>query len=419
MGQSCAAKPFLRAPYPVWRGEDVCGKRVVVYEEQGLGDIIQFCRYLALLAEMGAAVTFLLRSRMHALIRSLGQAVRVSDTFPVDETFDYQCALLSLPLAFGTTVENIPARTPYLQADAERIRSWKQKLGDAGFKIGIAWQGSKTGKIDVGRSFALAEFAGVSRIPNIRLISLQKNEGVEQLRDLPEGMTVEDLGENFDSGTDAFVDTAAVMANLDLVISSDTSAAHLAGALGRPVWLALKHVPDWRWMLDRTDSPWYPTMRLFRQRTRGDWNGVFADIEMALREAIGSGRRPVGEAAQKAPTPRVPVSWGEVIDRITILEIKDGELVDEIARANVKKELNLLQDTVSALVDLDQISTLKADLKAVNIDIWKTEDIIREKESSGEFDQAFVELARSVYRKNDQRSKIKRQINSVLSSEIL
>ena len=158
--------------------------------------------------------------------------------------------------------------------------------GGDGFKIGVAWQGRKAGGIDRGRSFALAEFFALSRLPNVRLISLQKGDGVEQLRDMPEGMAVETPGEDFDAGDEAFLDTAAVMENLDLVISSDTAAAHLAGALGRPVWLALKQVPDWRWMLDRTDSPWYPTMRLFRQRARGDWKGVFAEIESALRERI-------------------------------------------------------------------------------------------------------------------------------------
>jgi hypothetical protein len=122
--------------------------------------------------------------------------------------------------------------------------------------------------IDIGRSFPLTHFEGLSKIPGVRLISLQKNAGVEQLRELPAGMSVETLGDEFDAGPDAFLDTAAAMESLDLVIASDTAVAHLAGALGRPVWVALKYVPDWRWLLDRADSPWYPTMRLFRQKRR-------------------------------------------------------------------------------------------------------------------------------------------------------
>ena len=178
---------------------------------------------------------------------------------------------------------------PYLQADPERVERWRQRIGGEGFKVGIAWQG-RPGKLDAGRSFALAAFEAISGLANVRLISLQKNQGSDQLERLPEGMTVETLGEDFDAGPDAFLDSAAVMANLDLVISSDTAIAHLAGALGRPVWVALKHVPDWRWLLDRPDSPWYPTMTLFRQPARGDWKNVFqsmADRLSVMTETTG------------------------------------------------------------------------------------------------------------------------------------
>jgi hypothetical protein len=158
-----------------------------------------------------------------------------------------------------------------------------------GFKVGIGWQGNPKGAIDRGRSIPLAQFATLSQVPDVRLISLQRTHGLDQLERLPPGMTVETLGA-FDEGDDAFLDTAAIMQNLDLVVTSDTAIAHLAGALGRPVWVALKHVPDWRWMLDRSDSPWYPTMRLFRQTARGQWESVFASIADALR-ATAAARR--------------------------------------------------------------------------------------------------------------------------------
>jgi tetratricopeptide (TPR) repeat protein len=277
-----APKRKLVAPFPHWKGESIADKKIIVYEEQGIGDVIQFSRYLRLLTALGAQVTFFVRPNLLGLMRSLDEALRVLMVYPAGESFDYQSALLSLPLGFGTSLATIPADTPYLRAEPERVRKWTDRIGKQGFKIGIAWQGNKAAKIDNGRSFALVEFLGVSQIPNVRLISLQKNEGVEQLRDLPDGMQVETLGDNFDADDDAFLDTAAVMENLDLVISSDTAIAHLAGALGRPVWVALRHVPDWRWLLDRTDSAWYPTMRLFRQRTRDDWRGVFSEIEAAL-----------------------------------------------------------------------------------------------------------------------------------------
>ena len=412
-----ATERKLTAPFPVWKGENVSDKKIIVYEEQGLGDVIHFSRYLRLLRALGAQVTFLVRPNLHGLMQALDQTVRVVAVYPAKENFDYQSALLSLPFAFGTNLERIPAETPYLHAEPERARKWKDKLGDQGFKIGIAWRGSKAGKVDIGRSFALAEFLGVSQLPNVRLISLQKNEGVEQLRELPEGMKVETLGDDYDAGDDAFLDTAAVMENLDLIISSDTSIAHLAGALGRPVWVALKYVPDWRWMLDRTDSPWYPSMRLFRQHTRDDWRGVHSDIEDALRELIGAADQQAKKGRLK--TPLTPISWGELIDKITILEIKSVEIVKELARTNVLKELLLLQGIADKHGVCGDIADLERDLKAVNSALWRIEDAIREKERRGEFDAEFIELARSVYKRNDERALIKRQINNIFDSELV
>jgi ADP-heptose:LPS heptosyltransferase len=218
-------------------------------------------------------------------MRTLSPSIKLlkEDESPLQ--FDYHCPLMSLPMALETAIGSIPRDTPYLCAETDRVERWKQRLGHDGFKIGVAWQGSKA-KIDIGRSFALAEFFSVSQIPNVRLVCLQKNEGIEQLSALPAGMIIESLGEEFDAGADAFLDAAAVMENLDLIITSDTAIAHLAGALGRPVWVALKHVPDWRWLLDRRDSPWYPTMRLFRQRTPDDWKSVFSDIANELTMVV-------------------------------------------------------------------------------------------------------------------------------------
>jgi tetratricopeptide (TPR) repeat protein len=407
----------LKADCPVWKGESISGKRVIVYEEQGLGDTIQFSRYLRKLSDLQAQVTFLVHPDLHRLLRTLGHAVQFVGTDPVGESFDYQCALLSLPLAFGTTLESVPAEIPYLRAEPVRVAKWRERLGEQGFKIGVAWQGSKAGKIDIGRSFALAEFLGVSRLPNVRLISLQKGEGVEHLRDLPEGMAVETLGDDYDGDEGAFLDAAAVMETLDLVISSDTSIAHLAGALGRPTWVALKHVPDWRWLLDGAESPWYPTMRLFRQRTMDDWTGVFSEIEYALRELMGDKR--ASELAHNASAPMAPISWGELIDKITILEIKIVEIVSEAARANVTKELILLQKLASTQRASDQLLDLRSKLKAVNAALWKIEAAIREKDRKNQFDEEFIELARSVYRRNDERAAIKRMINTALASDII
>src|SRR5262249_19249888 len=197
--------------------------------------------------------------------------------------YDFQCALMSLPLRFNTDLSSIPSKIPYLAAEEKLLARWKARIGKHGFKIGIAWQGNPQARIDQGRSIPVAEFVSLSRLPGVRLISLQKHHGLAQLARLPADCKIETLGDDFDSGPDAFVDTAAVMESLDLIITSDTSIAHLAGALARPTWVALKHVPDWRWMLDRKDSPWYPKMRLFRQSARDDWRSVFTAIERELR----------------------------------------------------------------------------------------------------------------------------------------
>jgi ADP-heptose:LPS heptosyltransferase len=192
---------------------------------------------------------------------------------------------MSLPLAFRTTVRSIPAGGPYLSADPQRVERWASRLRGPEFKIGVAWLGSAAGT-RVGRSAPLAQFRRLAETPGVRLISLQKAEAAGSRAELPEGVKVEFLGDDFDTGGDAFLDTAAVMKVLDLVISVDTAVAHLAGALGVPTWAALKSVPHWFWLLERSDSPWYPTMRLFRQKTAGDWQGVFAEIESALADFI-------------------------------------------------------------------------------------------------------------------------------------
>jgi hypothetical protein len=195
---------------------------------------------------------------------------------------------MSLPLAFKTTVETIPKQIPYIFSNVDLQNKWREHLGDEGFKVAICWQGNIKSKADVGRSFMVSLFEGLSNIDGVRLISLQKNEGLEQLKNLPEGMRVEILPDDFDSGENSFLDSAAMMNCVDLVITSDTALTHLAGALGVKTWLPLKYVPEWRWMLDRNDSPWYPNHRLFRQTTRDDWASVFKEMEYELKSLVNN-----------------------------------------------------------------------------------------------------------------------------------
>ncbi|MDC0121723.1 tetratricopeptide repeat protein, partial [Amylibacter sp.] len=268
----------------IWDGkQSLDNKRFVVYEEQGLGDIIQFCRYLPFLEQKGADVTFKVKPALHALLQTLDSDITLSTTDTDETQIDFEAPLMSLPHLFKTHLEIIPSTNPYLYADHDRKKTWGKKLRTDRFKIGICWQGSKT-KVDVGRSFPLSLFEGISKAPNVELISLHKGEGEHQIEDISFELTT--FGADFDFGDDAFLDTAAVMMNCDLIITSDTAVAHLAGALGCQTWVVLKHVPDWRWMLDRSDSPWYSTMTLYRQKIPGDWACVFDAINRNLRTLI-------------------------------------------------------------------------------------------------------------------------------------
>jgi tetratricopeptide (TPR) repeat protein len=275
-------------PARLWQGpsQSVAGKSVLIYAEQGMGDIIQFSRYLIALGAMGAQPVLAVRDPLTRLLRSLPVATTFIPENTVPKALDFHAPLLSLPHLFATTLETIPAPVPYLAAEADRVAHWRRHLGDHGFRVAISWQGKVHGANDSFRAFPLAALAPLAAMPGVRLISVQKGEGAEQLETLPAGMTVERLGEDFDAGFDAFIDSAAVMQACDLVISCDTAIAHLAGALGRPVWTALKSVPEWRWQMDRSDSPWYPTMTLYRQPRADDWGSVVAAMARDLKPKL-------------------------------------------------------------------------------------------------------------------------------------
>jgi hypothetical protein len=229
-------------------------------------------------------------SLIHLLARCPGidRVTSDSDNWPA---FDVYAPLASLPRLLQTTLDTIPAYLPYLFADAQLVTNWRERLGNVGgLRIGINWHsGAGQGEFRK-RNIPLPCFSALTQLPGTSFISLQKGPGSEQLAVANDRLSVVDLGPDFDTTHGRFMDTAAVMMNLDLVITSDTSIPHLAGALGVPVWLALPNIPDWRWLLNRTDSPWYPTMRLIRQKTAGDWTSVFSEIEVELRDMINGSR---------------------------------------------------------------------------------------------------------------------------------
>lgn len=274
-------------PYrqPVWSGkEDIAGKTLFAYLRKGLGDAIHFYRYALLAQERGAHVVLSLNDPLLPLLRNAVRPVPVIGLGEAPPHFDYHVSLMNLPHVLGAGVATMDR---YLAAEPARVEAWRKRIGDHGYRIGVAWQGDTVALGAEGKAFPLAALQGIARLPGVRLINLQKNAGAEQLKTLPEGMKVEAFDE-LDSGPGAFLDSAAIMETLDLVISSDTAAAHLAGALGVPAWIALKYVPEWRWFLDRTDTPWYPRARLFRQSSPGEWAAVFEVMETELRQILGA-----------------------------------------------------------------------------------------------------------------------------------
>ena len=285
--------PSLRPPTdaPLWSGEDLRGRSILVCAEIGSGDIIQFSRYVPLLAERGAIVSFLVPDRLMRILAGLPRPVRLISSVDPAERFDFHCGLMSLPCRLGAAASGIPPLGPNLATGAGRAAEWRRRIGESGFKIGIAWQGAVRegfGPVLLGRSIPLHHFRSLSCVEGVRLISLQKGPGAEQLGMLPSGMVVESLGADFDAGPDGFADTVAVMGHLDLIVTCDTSIAHVAGATGRPTWIALKRVPEWRWGLEGSTTLWYPAARLFRQKSRGDWEGVFDEMAAELTELLAS-----------------------------------------------------------------------------------------------------------------------------------
>ena len=405
-------RPDIRQPRPGmrWDGkQSIKGARFLVYQEQGLGDIIQFSRYLPLLAAKGAQVAFFVTPTLHRILKTIAGDFQLITSLPSVSEIDFEAPLMSLPHLLGTTLDTIPASIPYLHADGDKQQKWAADLPDANFRIGICWQGSKT-RNDLGRSFPLSLFEPISRIPGVELVSLHKGDGEAQLDDIAFAVTT--FAADFDGNGDAFADTAAVMANCDLIITSDTAVAHLAGALGCKTWVLLQAVPNWRWLMNRRDSPWYPDMVLFRQKSRGDWKAVFDEVAHDLRSMLQR-----NGAARDVPF--VQVSWGELIDRISILGIKIENLTAEQALKNVRREHGRLMKCYEDLCpDLVKGEEFRHQLVEINLLLWEVEEGLRQKEALQEFDGAFIALARKVYTSNDERARIKKQIDVEFKSDL-
>ena len=279
----CPGAQFPQFPQPVWDGSALGGRTIMLHAEQGLGDSIQLVRYAALLARQGARViVYCPQSLQKLLATAPGVSAAVGDARKLGG-FDCWCPMMSLPLRFGTNLATIPAEVPYLVADPAPATRWGEAMaGDPpGLRVGLCWAGNRANYNDVNRSIPLPLLAPLARVPGVAFYSLQLGE------DAPTKAPLAMIDRT--SSIRDFADTAALVSRLDLVISVDTAVAHLAGALGKPVWLLVPFAPDWRWLLERADSPWYPTMRIFRKRPMEAWPPMIEEVAEELRAQLPPG----------------------------------------------------------------------------------------------------------------------------------
>jgi Flp pilus assembly protein TadD len=310
----CDPYPGYRINRTFWNGDDLHGRTILLHTEQGLGDTLQFMRFAPLVKRRGGRVLLLCQPRLLRLVARCEGVDLAFDGSSFEPTCHVHVPLLSLPSILCTTLETIPARVPYLFTDKVLVEHWRSELARAlgielsgaaptpsgprigehagQFLVGIAWQGNPARRADHWRSFPLTSFAPLAQLPGVRLISLQTEHGLDQLEPARGQFPLVDLPTR--RGRD-FLETAAIVAQLDLVITPDTAIAHLAGGLGVPVWTGLCAIDEWRWLTGRDESPWYPTMKLFRQTRIGDWEGVFgrmtAELKRAVSREMGDSRR--------------------------------------------------------------------------------------------------------------------------------
>lgn len=395
---------------PTWDGSPLQGKRLLIYEEQGLGDTLQFIRYAKLAKEQGAYVIFHSQKALKTLLSRccsfLDKVVTHGDPLP---EFDLQIPLMSMPLVFKTKVDTVPLEIPYITPDTELVREWKTKLAaDPSFKIGICWQGNANYRTQflrqavAAKSMHLKHFAPLARIPGVKLYSLQKVFGTDQLKEIGDSLVVHDFGADFDESHGRFMDTAAVMKSLDLVVTVDTSIAHMAGSLGVPVWVPLPFPADWRWMLNRADTPWYPNMRLFRKTKSGDWLTVMNLIATEIEHIIANESKP--EHLQEVITEALPiiVSLAELADKVTMHAFNPAIAVSHEEEKTLR----------SYSQRLPIIATLSAQLEKTNGQLWHLEQRLQANSRSG-IDQNMAELARKIYYAYNAKESIKQQISRV------
>jgi Flp pilus assembly protein TadD len=420
---------------PLWQGGQLEPRSpLLLVSEIGLGDTLLFMRYIPWLRDRGLDVQLCAQPKLHELIKASG--IHPSPLTPAEAdaiSHGQWLPLLSLPGHLGVSPDNPVVNAPYIRTSDTLVSAWRDRLaGETRPIIGLCWQGNpdhETGSMK-GRSLPLERFAAIARATDASLLSLQTGFGSEQLascsfrdRFVSCQATISDSW--------PFPDTAAIIANCDLVISSDTAIAHLAGGMGKPTWLLLKQVPEWRWGLQGEGSFWYPSMRLFRQRDRGNWDEVLERVAEALQNqpirtatdcgaAISATALPPSGPTGGPPSSQhiqAAICLGELIDKITILQIKSGHC-QGAALLNVQNELNALKATLESEDGCMEASLMPA-LQEVNTRLWRIGTALRAKERDQDFGDAFIRLARCLYQDKERRAAIKQHISDTRGSSPL
>ena len=359
---------------PRWRGGPP-PRRLLVMDEQGLGDTINFVRFLKPLEAQGVDVTFVTHSILFDLIRSMGVRVNLlpSDRPGSLPGIDGWTPLLYLPKALSIDPATYAAAVPYLRPDSVRVEKWAKRIGPKGFKIGIAWAGNPDSPADKGRSCPLEQFEPLAAMEGVRLFSLQKGAAAKDLAKVSFRRAVTDFGKDLDQGDQAFLDTAALMESLDLIVTVDTAVAHLAGALGRPVDILLRKDPDWRWLARESDTVWYPSATLYRQTVSREWRDPIARMVRAI--ALRMGEAP--GAATEARSALVPVSLGELADRKAVLALRmtRGSTVEERAEAAIAHDA-LVAEWQRLSVDYPALREMGGDVAELRAEEWAHRDAI-------------------------------------------
>ena len=399
---------------PRWRGGEP-PKKLLVMDEQGLGDTLHFMRFLRPLVAQGVEINFVTHEILFDLIRTMNLPINL---LPSNQPGSVNGAtgwtpLLHIPRALGIDPKTYGDDIPYISADPVLVKSWARKIVPKGFKIGICWGGNPDSPAEKGRSMPLEAFAPLAAIPGVRLFSLQKGVPTKEISGVSFRRDLYDFGDELDGNGKAFVDTAAIMMSLDLIVTVDTSIAHLAGALGRPVNILLRREPDWRWLARETDTVWYPTAKLFRQRASDNWSEPMAMIVAD----IASRMKPNAEGISVDTLPKLPVSYGELADQIASLSIKLKK--DGLLPADLTQRHNLASGEWNKLIESNSLlQSLQKEMEENLTALDDAEVNLVLLEAREEFGRPFIGCVRDIRLYKGKRADLMRRVDALVMPQM-